>query len=386
MSKWEMVKLKNVAMRKLEYGSGASAIEYDGGIRYIRITDIDYAGRLGNDPVSPSIMEEKYILEEGDILFARSGATVGKTFLYHKVDGFCIFAGYLIRFVPNKQVVNPKYVYYYTRSSCYQSFVESNKRVVAQPNINAQQYSELEIPLPPLETQKQIAKTLDTAAELLAMRKQQLAELDKLIKSEFYDMFGDPITNEKRWAVNTLDDVCDKITDGTHQTPEYSDEGYIFISSKNVTSGAIDWDNIKYIPEHLHKELYKRLSPQMNDILLAKNGTTGVAAIVNRDCIFNIYVSLALLRPNSRVNPIYLLKAINSDACKYQFDKSLKGIGVPNLHLNSIKKVKLLVPPLPLQTQFASIVTKIEEQKALVKKAIDETQHLFDSLMSEYFD
>ena len=150
-----------------------------------------------NDLVSPSTVDEKYKLNEGDILFARSGATVGKTFLYHKDNGYCIYAGYLIRFVPNKEIVDPKYVFYYTKASTYNAFIKSNSRVVAQPNINAQQYGELEIPLPPLETQKQIAKTLDTTSELLTMRKQQLSELDNLIKSTFYDMFGDPVTNEK---------------------------------------------------------------------------------------------------------------------------------------------------------------------------------------------
>ena len=96
-----------------------------------------------------------------------------------------------------------------------------------------------------------------------------------------------------------LKDLCTiDITDGTHKTPTYADEGYIFLSSKNVTSGVIDWENVMYIPESLHNELYKRIAPQKNDILLAKNGSTGVAAIVDRDEVFDIYVSLALIRPD----------------------------------------------------------------------------------------
>jgi type I restriction enzyme S subunit len=102
-----------------------------------------------------------------------------------------------------------------------------------------------------------------------------------------------------------------EITDGTHKTPTYSETGYKFLSSKNVTTGKIDWDNIMYIPEDLHNELYKRVAPQKDDILLAKNGTTGVAAIVDRDEVFDIYVSLALIRPDkTKVIPKYLLYAI----------------------------------------------------------------------------
>ena len=89
-------------------------------------------------------------------------------------------------------------------------------------------------------------------------------------------MFGDPVA----YTWRTLDEPCHLINDGTHQTPKYADEGVISLSAKNVTTGKVDWDNVKFIPESLHRELHRRLAPRRNDILLAKNGTTGVAAIV----------------------------------------------------------------------------------------------------------
>lgn len=157
----------------------------------------------------------------------------------------------------------------------------------------------------------------------------------------------------------TLNDVCVFIKDGTHQTPVYADDGYIFLSSKNVTSGVIDWDDVKYIPESLHEKLYKTLKPQRNDILLAKNGTTGIAAIVDRDTVFDVYVSLAVLRPRvDLINPRYLLWAVNSPRSKAQFDSSLKGIGVPNLHLSSIAET---IIPLPDMNKQLSIVKDLDE-------------------------
>ena len=143
-----------------------------------------------------------------------------------------------------------------------------------------------------------------------------------------------------------LKDLCEiDITDGTHKTPTYSNEGFIFLSSKNVTSGKIDWEDIMYIPQWLHDELYKRIAPKKDDILLAKNGTTGVAAIVDKDEIFDIYVSLALIRPDKRkILPRYLLHAINSEPSKKFFDSHLKGIGVPNLHLTHIRETPINVP------------------------------------------
>ena len=161
------------------------------------------------------------------------------------------------------------------------------------------------------------------------------------------------------WEWTRLQAICEPITDGTHKTPTYSDEGFIFLSSKNVTSGHIDWDNIMFIPESLHNELYARLAPQKNDILLAKNGTTGVAAIVDRDCIFDIYVSLALLRIIGYIiSPEYLLSTIASSTIQNYFNSSLKGIGVPNLHLEHIRTT--LIPVAPINEQYR-IATKLEQ-------------------------
>jgi len=176
------------------------------------------------------------------------------------------------------------------------------------------------------------------------------------------------------------------ITDGTHQTPTYSDSGYIFLSSTNVTTGKIDWNNVKYIPESLHRQLYSRLAPQKGDILLAKNGTTGVAALVDRDCEFDIYVSLALLRPKRElILPEYMLYAINNKSTKRKFDSQLKGIGVPNLHLKHIREVTIPLPPIDTQKSIVKICNQIlsllEKQKI---KAI-EFGNLIKSIFYDMF-
>ena len=139
-SPYDIKPLSKLSPFKLAYGSGASAVDYNGLVRYIRITDIEEGGTLTNAPMSPDTFDEKYLLNDGDILFARSGATVGKTYLYKKTEGKAIFAGYLIRFIPDERIVLPEYIYYFTRSQYYRSFVRLNAQAVAQPNINAQQY------------------------------------------------------------------------------------------------------------------------------------------------------------------------------------------------------------------------------------------------------
>ena len=236
--------------------------------------------------------------------------------------------------------------------------------------------AKIKIPLPPLPEQRRIAAILDKAEVLRAKRREALAQLDELTQSIFIEMFG----VDHCYPERTLDQLCELITDGTHQTPTYSEEGVIFLSAKNVTSGRIDWSSTKFIPEWLHKELHGRLAPRLNDILLAKNGTTGVAAIVDRDCVFDIYVSLALLRPKRDALPSYLHAAINSPMCKRQFNGALKGIGVPNLHLKEIRSTKIPHPPVEKQKEFEARIDAIQALTQNNRSDLSELDILFTSL------
>jgi type I restriction enzyme S subunit len=192
------------------------------------------------------------------------------------------------------------------------------------------------------------------------------------------------------WNIKKLKEVCANITDGTHQTPTYFGDGFIFLSSKNVTSGKINWDEIKYIDTKQHLEMHKRVAPRLNDILLAKNGTTGVAAIVDRDVTFDIYVSLALLRVLDSVLPSFMLYFINSPLAKKQFNKRLKGIGVPNLHLNEIREVSIPFPKsISQQQRIVSILDEtfasIAKAKANAEQNLKNAKELFESYLQSVF-
>ena len=187
---WETKKLGEVATQKLSYGSGASAIQYNGKIRYVRITDIREDGELNSDIVSPDTFDEKYLLNEGDILFARSGATVGKTFQYKSRFGKCIFAGYLIRMIPNIEIVLPSFIFAYTKSSYYRSFVSKAQNAVAQPNINAKQYSDLLVPVPPLSLQQEFAEKVEAIERQKALVQQSIEETQTMFDYTMDKYFG----------------------------------------------------------------------------------------------------------------------------------------------------------------------------------------------------
>lgn len=187
---WQVKKLGEVGMEKLSYGSGASAIDFDKEVRYIRITDINDDGSLNNNNVSPSICEDKYLLHNGDILFARTGATVGKTYLHQKSNIKCIYAGYLIRFIPNIDIINPLYAFHFTKTQYYHDFVAQAQRAVAQPNINAQQYSNLPLPLPPLSLQQSFAAKVSAIEEQKRFISQSIKDVESLLAQRMDQYFA----------------------------------------------------------------------------------------------------------------------------------------------------------------------------------------------------
>ncbi len=189
-------KLDEIAVEKLSYGSGASAIDYDGENRYIRITDINSTGQLNDEKKSPNVIEENYIVNEGDILLARSGATVGKNYI-HLTNERCIYAGYLIRLVVNREIALPKFVFYCLNTSRYKNFVENTKSKGSQPNINAKQYGKFEIPIVPIEVQLQIVETLDNFQSLLADTKGLLPKEIELRQKQ-YEYYREKLLDFKK--------------------------------------------------------------------------------------------------------------------------------------------------------------------------------------------
>ena len=276
--------------------------------------------------------------------------------------------------------IDIRFIFYFLRHK--QDFINQTMRSgAAQPHVYAKDIAQISLNLPPLIQQKRIAAILDKANEIKSKRELALAKLDELADSTFIELFEVGSTYQQA----KLSDVCELITDGTHYTPTYADDGVVFLSAKNVTSGKIDWNNIKHIPQSLHLELQKRVQPKYGDVLLAKNGTTGVAAIVDKDVVFDIYVSLALLRPSKKLLSAFLHGALNSSITKRQFNSSLKGIGVPNLHLVDIRKTTIPLPSIKEQEQFIEIMRDINKNKEMNLSFLNKQAEVISSLQNQAF-
>ena len=337
----------------------------------------DYITELGLNNSSAKMCEPD------TVLIAMYGATIGATSIL-KIPACTNQACATFK---KSDKITPEFLYYFFRSQ-KERFVKDGVGG-AQPNISAGYLKKIEIELLPLKKQNEITNTLDKLQSIITHIRTQLEKLDLLVKARFVEMFGTLPENPNNYSITTIAEVCSLIKDGTHQTPEYTDDiekGYKFLSSKDVMSQKIDWSNIKYIPKVLHEKLYSTLKPQKNDILMSKNGVNyGVAAVNDTEEVFDIYVSLALLRPLDIINPIFFRCVINNPDTKMQFDSSIKGIGVPNLHLGEIKKTKILLPPINKQEEYVTFVKQVDQSKSILQQELTQTQTLFNSLMQEYF-
>ena len=333
---------------------------------------------------------EQKQLKKGDIIIEKSGGSpnqpVGRVVFFSLNSNEVFLCNNFTSILRIKENINSKYVFYFFRNSYKNKKVlKFQNKTTGIINLKLQNYlNESCIFLPELKIQNKIVNILDNLENIIEKNQNYLTHLGVLTKSLF-----SKYSKSQKAKILELGDICEFIKDGTHQTPIYVDnkkDSFKFLSSKDVSKGVINWDNTKYIAKELHKELQKKISPKKNDILLAKNGTTGIAALVDKDEVFDIYVSLAILRLKDGYHPKYILGGINSVETNQQFKRSLKGIGVPNLHLSEIKKVKIPIPPIELQNKFAERIEKIEKLKFEIEKSIEIAQNLYDSLISKYFD
>jgi type I restriction enzyme, S subunit len=194
---WEMVPLKGLSIGGQQYGANAKAIGWSEGMpRYVRITDIKEDGSLNPRDIKTLEIEDwkPYALEGGDLLFARSGATVGKTYLYQSDDGLCAFAGYLIRFKIDQSQINPWVVFALTQTSYYEGWVSSKRRTAAQPNINGQEYASLVIPKPTKKLQQTFAAAAKNVVILRNCRSKMIDKIESVFSLLLQHAFSGYLT------------------------------------------------------------------------------------------------------------------------------------------------------------------------------------------------
>jgi len=365
-------------------------------VNVLRTTNFTNEGFIDYTKVVKRDIEQKKIdtkrLHRGDIIIEKSGGSptqpVGRV-VYFDSEEIYLCNNFTAILRPKKEQVFPKYLQYilfvghqFGLTSAFQN------KTTGIINLQLPKYLEgIQIPLPPLPQQQKIANILDAADALRQNDKALIAKYDELTQALFLDMFGDPVSNPKGWEEKSLNELCTKITDGTHDTPLRLTEGIKFITGKHIRPFVIDYDNSDYVTEEVHNEIYRRCNPEYGDILYTNIGVNFATAAMNTvDYEFSMKNVALLKYKRELLNGRFLESILNNGFFKDRLKRAF-GIGGAQqfLSLSNIKSIMVLNPPLDLQNQFAERVAVIEEQKAIAQKSLEHSESLFNSLLQKAF-
>ena len=395
MSRWQIRALDDIAV-SVNYGVTASATNRPVGPKFLRIADIQ-GGTVNWTDVRWCECDARSAadsqLASGDIVFARTGATTGKSFQIRDCPPGAVFASYLIR-VRLGGCADPRFVSHFFQTPSYWAQISKSARGVAQPGVNATTLKSLQVPLPPIREQRRIAEILDKADELRAKRRAALAQLDTLTQSIFLDMFGDPLINPKGFPIKTLADCYVSEHEGTRCGPF----GSALKKSELVDSGIPVWnmDNIDpsgrpALPFRMWitKSKYRQLEAYAvfdGDVIISRAGTVGKMCVAKSDYAASI-VSTNLIRVRFGPNllPIYFVSLMTY--CKGRVGRLKTGPDGAFTHMNTgiLDGLKFPYPPLDLQQRFAEILDSIEEQRARQLAHLTELEGLFVCLQQRAF-
>tara|TARA_Y100001970_G_scaffold290519_1_gene424536 strand:+ start:734 stop:3151 length:2418 start_codon:yes stop_codon:yes gene_type:complete len=360
-SNFEMVKMGDIADFQNGYAFKPSNWE-ETGKPIIRIQNLTKSGKDINR--TRLEVDQKYHVEKGDLLISWS-ATIG---IYIWEGESALLNQHIFLVKPGNRILKS---YLYFLGSKIKRDIESKVHGNTMTHITKGKFLNIEIPLPSLEVQQEIVDELEGYQKIIDGCKQVI------------ENYKPTIDIEPSWEMVELGEVSTKITDGTHKTPKYKESGVPFLRVTDITKTN---DSKKFISKDEHLDLIKRCHPEKGDLLYSKNGTIGVAKLVDWDYDFSIFVSLCLIKPNNeKILSSYLEETLNSNNVYKQAINFSKSGTVTNLHLVEIKQIKIPLPPIETQKE---IVQKIEEERKVIggnKKLIEiYTQKIQDRINKVY--
>ena len=314
---------------------------------------------------------------KGTVLFAKSGMSCMKGYVY-ATNAECYVVSHLACIMPFD--VDSKYLQYYFE------YHKPNRLVkdASYPSISLADIGEMPINVFDDQTQAKIVDNLDAVNGLIVKSKEELGLLDDIVKSRFVEMFGDPVSNERGWNVETLNDVCTEIGDGLHGTPEYDDNGeYPFINGNNLINGAIE---ITPATKKINAEIYKKhyIDISANALLLSINGTLGKLAFYNGEKVM-LGKSACYCNFKPEINRAFVYGVMKTEAFAGFLEKSATASTIKNVGLKAIRGYKLIMPPQALQMQFIEFSNQVDKSKLAVKQSLEKLETLKKSLMQQYF-
>ena len=347
------------------------------GLPIIRIQDLN--GNSHDLAFFDGKYPEQVEINTGDILISWSGS-LG---VYKWNKGKALLNQHIFKVLFNKIEIDKEYFCYAIRNSL--SSMSQQTHGATMKHITKKDFDNISIPYPDLIEQKKIANNLNIVNKLIMFYEKELILFEQMVKARFIEMFGDLKSNEKDWNLKTFEEMSVLITDGEHSTPKRTKEGIYLLSARNVLNHSLQLKDVDYINRDEYLRIAKRVVPKKGDILISCSGTIGRCCSVPDSLQLQMVRSVALIRFKEVINPIFAEYMITSDYLQEQINSSKTMSSQANLFQGKIRKLKGFLPPTELQNQFANFVQQVDKSREEVKKSLEKTQQLYDSLMQEYF-
>lgn len=386
---WEYKKLGEVCCPKSKIQRATKCFGDSDEILYIDISSIDNSVQEVNSITSftmsnaPSRAQQK--VEYGDIIVSTVRPNLKNVaFIKQHDSNLVVSSGFCV--LRTTDDIERNYLFRYITSDIFTQHLMKLTTGANYPAVRDLDVRDSTIPLPPKSTQIEIVSELDKINELIRLKKEQLKDFDNLAQSLFYEMFGDPVENEKGWDVKKLKDISREIGDGLHGTPEYSevDTGCYFINGNNLENGTIVIkENTKMVSEKTKAKHYI----EMDDftILVSINGTLGKVAFYNGENVI-LGKSACYIKLEAYNDKKYIFELLKSDYFKRYAESECTGTTIRNVSLKSMRNFRCPLPPLPLQRLFAQRIEQIEREKSEVQKSIQDLETLLASRMQYWFE
>ena len=289
----------------------------------------------------------------------------------------------------DKHIVNltPEYVYYLLLAH---DWTDGTNKAVMGKTLNKATLSKVKVNIHSSEEQAEIVACLNSVASVISARQRQLEKLDDLVKARFVEMFGDSEFNTMQWPTKKLSELCYVSSSKRIYQNEQSTEGVPFLRISDLNEHI---DNVKnapelFIPMNKYNELKENgLVPTEGDILVTSRGTLGRCYIVRPEDEFYFQDGMIswLSDLSHQITSLYLSQLFGMSGIQKQIASLQAGSTVAYLSISMLKRLDIMLPPLNLQNQFAVFFEQTNKSKAVIQKALDEAQLLFDSLMQKYF-
>ena len=265
--------------------------------------------------------------------------------------------------------------------------IEDETPYVTVKHLSAKRLNQVLLPVPPIETQSCIVSELDLLQSIIDKQKAQLKELDNLAQAVFYDMFGDPVENEKGWEVKKLGDECTDMKYGTSR-PSCENGKYSYLRMCNISSdGHLDLNNLKTID--VPDDEVEKCIVRYGDILFNR---TNSIDLIGKTCMFDLETPMIIagyiirVRLSEKLESRFVSCMFNMPSMKKLLRAMAKGaVNQANINSKELASIIIPIPPVILQHSFATKIKSIEKQKAAINQSIAETQRLFDYTMDKYF-